>query len=105
MSDREQRLAAFLAANGWRWSRSSPLADDASFRSYRRLVDGDRCAVLMDAPPPMEDIRPFARVARHLRSLGLSAPKVLAEDVALVQAQGVTDTLPATLATEPQRIG
>jgi len=80
LSERQRRLAEFLDANGWRWSDSSPLADDASFRSYRRLSDGDRRAVLMDAPPPMEDIRPFARIARHLRILGLSAPDVLAED-------------------------
>jgi len=80
LSDRQRRLAEFLGANGWKWSDSSPLADDASFRRYRRLSDGQRRAVLMDAPPPMEDIRPFARVARHLRTLGLSAPAVLAED-------------------------
>ena len=38
--------------------------------------------VLMDAPPPQEDVRPFVRIARHLHALGLSAPRVLAEDVA-----------------------
>jgi hypothetical protein len=35
----------------------------------------------MDAPPPDEDVRPFLRIARHLRGLGLSAPDILAEDV------------------------
>jgi len=80
LSDRQRRLAEFLDANGWQWSDSSPLADDASFRRYRRLKAADRRAVLMDAPPPMEDIRPFARIARHLRTLGLSAPDVLAEN-------------------------
>lgn len=35
----------------------------------------------MDAPPPQEDVRPFATIARHLKALGLSAPEVLAEDV------------------------
>jgi aminoglycoside/choline kinase family phosphotransferase len=35
----------------------------------------------MDAPPPHEDVRPFVRIARHLRGLGLSAPDILAEDV------------------------
>lgn len=80
MSDRQRRLVAFLKAHDWQWSQSSPLADDASFRRYRRLSDGKRRAVLMDAPPPMEDIRPFARVARHLRTLGLGAPDVLAEN-------------------------
>jgi aminoglycoside/choline kinase family phosphotransferase len=34
----------------------------------------------MDAPPPQENVRPFLAVARHLVRLGLSAPRVLAED-------------------------
>ncbi len=36
----------------------------------------------MDAPPPMEDVRPYLTVARHLKRLGFSAPEVWAEDVA-----------------------
>ena len=35
----------------------------------------------MDAPPDLEDVRPFVRVARHLRELGLSAPAVIAADL------------------------
>ena len=34
----------------------------------------------MDAPPPNEDIRPFAVISDHLCSLGFSAPAVLAKD-------------------------
>ena len=34
----------------------------------------------MDAPPEHEDVRPFVAIARHLPGLGLSAPRVLAED-------------------------
>ncbi|MEY4502736.1 MAG: hypothetical protein RIS52_2626, partial [Pseudomonadota bacterium] len=45
---------AFLTANGWRCATILPLAGDASFRRYFRVVDGDRQAVLMDAPPPHE---------------------------------------------------
>jgi aminoglycoside/choline kinase family phosphotransferase len=37
--------------------------------------------VLMDAPPPKEDVRPFIAVARVLRGLGLSAPTILAQDI------------------------
>jgi aminoglycoside/choline kinase family phosphotransferase len=33
----------------------------------------------MDAPPP-EDVRPFAVLARHLLSAGLSVPEIIAED-------------------------
>lgn len=80
-TDREARVAAFLETHGWRWEKSRPLADDASFRSYRRLARGGRTAVLMDAPPPQEDVRPFVRIADHLRGLGLAAPAVLAQDM------------------------
>lgn len=57
-----------------------PLAGDASFRRYYRLTRADRRVVLMDAPPPMEDVRPYVAVAAVLRELGLSAPEVFAED-------------------------
>jgi len=80
LREHEARIAAFLAANRWDGATRTPLAGDASFRRYERLVNGSRHAVLMDAPPPREDVRPFARLARHLRGLGLSAPEVWAED-------------------------
>ena len=53
----------FLARSGWAGSRVEPLAGDASFRRYFRVVDGARTAVLMDAPPPQEDVRPWLAVA------------------------------------------
>lgn len=37
----------------------------------------------MDAPPPVEDVRPFVRIAHRLLALGLSAPRILAADEAL----------------------
>lgn len=72
----------FLSRSGWCDARIEPLAGDASFRRYFRVSDGDRRAVLMDAPPPHEDPRPFIAIARHLASLGFSAPQILAEDAA-----------------------
>ena len=80
MADRAAATAAFLAAAGWRQAERRPLAGDASFRRYERLtLDGNR-AVLMDAPPPQEDVRPFLAVAAVLHRLGLSAPVILARD-------------------------
>lgn len=74
--------AEFLAANGWGGARIDPLAGDASFRRYFRVVHDDgRCAVLMDAPPPHEDPRPFVAVAEWLGAIGLSAPEILARDL------------------------
>lgn len=80
MSERAALIAAFLDAAGWGGAERRPLAGDASFRRYDRLRDGTRRAVLMDAPPPQEDVRPFVRIARHLASLGLAAPEILAAD-------------------------
>lgn len=71
----------FLAASGWQGADILPLAGDASFRRYFRVVNGDRTAVLMDAPPPHEDPRPFIAVAEWLLSRGLTAPEILARDL------------------------
>jgi N-acetylmuramate 1-kinase len=73
-------MAAFLDRCGWVGSAPEPLAGDASFRRYYRLRGGGRQAVLMDAPPPQEDVAPYIAVAALLRSLGFSAPEVFAED-------------------------
>lgn len=60
----------------------APASADASFRRYFRLRDGARSWIVMDAPPEREDCRPFVAVARLLRRWGVSAPEVLAEDLA-----------------------
>ena len=72
---------AFLAENGWAGAAILPLAGDASFRRYFRVVDGARTAVLMDAPPDKEDSRPFLDLAAHLVGLGFAAPRALAVDL------------------------
>jgi aminoglycoside/choline kinase family phosphotransferase len=73
-------MAAFLASSGWGDVAAVPLAGDASFRRYYRLVGDAGGAVLMDAPPPQEDVGPYIVVAALLCDLGFSAPEVLAED-------------------------
>ena len=73
---------AFLASLGWGGAQILPLAGDASFRRYFRIVDGNRHAVLMDAPPPHEDPRPFIAIARHLAGQGFAAPAIIGEDLA-----------------------
>lgn len=72
----------FLASAGWPDAEILPLAGDASFRRYFRVVEPGRRAVLMDAPPPHEDPRPFLKVAAHLTGLGFNAPRTLAADLA-----------------------
>ena len=72
---------AFLGQAGWGDAAIVPLAGDASFRRYFRVVDGGRRAVLMDAPPPHEDPRPFIAIAEHLLADGFAAPRILARDL------------------------
>ncbi|WP_415643892.1 aminoglycoside phosphotransferase family protein [Sphingomonas antarctica] len=72
--------ADFLQAAGWGGAQILPLAGDASFRRYFRVQHDARRAVLMDAPPPQEDVGPFLAIARHLTAVGFRAPSILAED-------------------------
>ena len=96
----------FLAASGWAGAEIRPLAGDASFRRYFRVVDGDRSAVLMDAPPPHEDPRPFIAVAEWLMGRGLSAPEILARDLdagLLLLGDFGSARMRETLDTDPDR--
>ncbi|NKB55763.1 MAG: phosphotransferase [Alphaproteobacteria bacterium] len=104
MSDRDTRIAAFLAKQGWDAADRRTLADDASFRRYDRLTGQGRSAVLMDAPPAKEDVRPFVSIAEILRSLDLSAPEILAqspEDGLLLLEDFGDDTYTRVLAADP----
>ncbi len=76
----ENRIAEFAARHGWAGAEIAPLAADASFRRYLRLRRSGASAVVMDAPPGKEDVRPFLRVARHLATLGYSAPRAIAAE-------------------------
>lgn len=71
----------FLDRAGWGGAEILPLAGDASFRRYFRIAGRRGTAVLMDAPPPHEDSRPFLAVADHLHHLGFAAPRILARDL------------------------
>jgi N-acetylmuramate 1-kinase len=60
-----------------------PASSDASFRRYFRVDAADGATyIVMDAPPPQEDVRPFVHVAEVFGKTGASVPKVLAQDVA-----------------------
>lgn len=71
---------AFIADLGWA-GEIVPLAGDASFRRYFRVRSGGRNAVLMDAPPPHEDPRPFIGVAEWLTTHGFPAPAIIGADL------------------------
>lgn len=110
MSDREHQRLAFLNAAGLADAARDPLPGDASTRRYERLTTPDgRSLMLMDQAasaesPPADPswtpeqrlasgwnatarlsagrIEAFAAVAAHLKSLGLSAPDIVAVDAA-----------------------
>ncbi|SCZ58254.1 aminoglycoside phosphotransferase family protein [Thiohalomonas denitrificans] len=58
----------------------APASADASFRRYFRIVFNGESRIVMDAPPDKEDVRPFVRIARQLRSVGLNVPAIEAEN-------------------------
>jgi len=110
MSDREQLRLAFLKAAGLADAARAPLPGDASTRRYERLtLPSGVSLMLMDQAaaaesPPADPswsperrkaegwnavarlsagrIEAFAAVAAHLKSLGLSAPGIVAVDAA-----------------------
>lgn len=87
MNSRPERGAAmdaFLTRVGWVGAIRRPLAGDASFRRYERVVCQGKQAVLMDAPPPWEDVRPFIAITKHLEACDVTVPSILAAD----EAQG-----------------
>ena len=79
---------------------------DASFRRYLRVQASSGTLVVMDAPPPLEDVRPFVHVARLIRDAGLLAPEVLEADTEqgflLLRDLGRTVYLEALQAATPE---
>lgn len=74
-------LGRLLDQAGWGDAEHRPLAGDASFRRYIRLARGRSTAMVMDAPPPRENVQPWLTVAERLCALGFRAPQVLAADI------------------------
>ena len=78
----EHWLAAIAPRHGLQAESLRAASSDASFRRYLRADAADgRSLIVMDAPPPQEDVRPFVDVARRLENIGLHAPRVLEADV------------------------
>ncbi|HEY4584850.1 MAG TPA: aminoglycoside phosphotransferase, partial [Brevundimonas sp.] len=108
MSDREALRLDFLRSAGLAEAVRAPLPGDASTRRYERLTTASGATLmLMDQAPAAESpicdpawtpderrahgwnavarlsagrIEAFAAVAAHLKSLGLSAPEIVAVD-------------------------
>lgn len=77
---RSQAREQYLRQQGWGDAQVVPLAADASFRRYFRLNRTGQQCMLMDAPPPQENVSPFIAVAEHLSRLGLRPPRLFDYD-------------------------
>ena len=73
-------LQSIAARHGLRADTLAPASADASFRRYLRIEAQHGSLIIMDAPPPQEDVRPFVQVARFIREAGLNGPLVLESD-------------------------
>jgi aminoglycoside/choline kinase family phosphotransferase len=83
-----QRQAAFgrwidaiSATHGLELSTLVAASADASFRRYLRIQGRGQSFIVMDAPPPLEDVRPFVHVATLLQAAGLHAPRVIEAEI------------------------
>jgi len=81
MTEREEKLLAWLHAKTGETHELVPASSDASFRRYFRIHTDDTTRVVMDAPPPQEDCRPFVHIANLLHVTGMNAPEVIESDL------------------------
>ena len=108
-TERTAEIDTFLRESGWGGATRLPMPGDASTRRYIRLEHGGRKAMLMDQPQGAEapaaaatatpeerralgynavarlagaDVGRFVAAANFLRSHGLSAPEIIAADLA-----------------------
>ncbi|WP_295476189.1 phosphotransferase [uncultured Pseudomonas sp.] len=77
-------LPALFLRNGWGEVPAASLtaaSSDASFRRYFRWDGGGRTLIVMDAPPPQENCRPFVDIDHLLASAGVNVPVIHAHDL------------------------
>ncbi len=104
--DRGPQMDAFLARIGRGNATRRMLAGDASFRRYERVDHDSTIMVLMDAPPPWENVGSFIAVTRLLEKAGVSVPAILDADEAegFLLLEDLGDAiLTRVLKAEPQR--
>lgn len=80
----DEQLAILFAEQDWGPVPPATLtaaSSDASFRRYFRWEGEGRSFVVMDAPPPQENCKPFVDIAFLLAKSGINVPKIYAEDL------------------------
>ena len=56
---------------------------DASFRRYFRINFDRKNYIVMDAPPELEDSKPFVQIGEWMKNSGLQVPEIFAKDLEL----------------------
>ncbi len=80
----DEQLPRLFEAQGWGPIPPATLtaaSSDASFRRYFRWEGEGRTFIVMDAPPPQENCKPFVDIAHLLSGSGINVPKIYAEDL------------------------
>ncbi|MGY3171334.1 aminoglycoside/choline kinase family phosphotransferase [Pseudomonas sp. TE12234] len=80
----DEQLAILYAEQGWGAVPPATLtaaSSDASFRRYFRWEGAGKSFIVMDAPPPQENCKPFVDIAFLLAKSGINVPKIYAEDL------------------------
>lgn len=84
----EAQRGEFLRNSGWVGAQEAPIGEDWSQRRFYRIINKSKTAVLIQSYPdddprmtPGHRMRDFVRISRYLIDLGLSAPKVYAQDM------------------------
>ncbi len=80
----DEQLAILFQTQGWGPVPAGSLtaaSSDASFRRYFRWQGDGRSFIVMDAPPPQENCRPFVDIARLLARAGVNVPVIHGEDL------------------------
>lgn len=80
----DEQLPILFTQQGWGAVPPATLtaaSSDASFRRYFRWQGEGRSLIVMDAPPPQENCKPFVDIAFLLAKSGINVPKIYAEDL------------------------
>ena len=80
----DEQLSALYLNNGWGAVPPATLtaaSSDASFRRYFRWEGEGRSFIVMDAPPPQENCKPFVDIAQLLRISEINVPEIFAQDL------------------------
>ena len=80
----DEQLTTLFAEQGWGNVPPATLtaaSSDASFRRYFRWEGDGKSFIVMDAPPPQENCKPFVDIAFLLAKSGINVPKIYAEDL------------------------